>query len=323
MRFVVYGAGAIGGFVAGALHRSGSPVLLVARGENLARIRSGGLILKTPGTAERIPIAVKSPGELTASDADRDTMVLLCVKSQHTLDALLTLRRALPDPAAVACLQNGVENEHVAERFFPSVYGVSVMCPNVYLEPGVVSGFSSPVRGVLDVGRHVGGSDAELAELVVAFTKAGFSSEAVADIRAVKYGRLLGSLGTVVEALCGPPARRGPITEAAQREARACLAAAGIAVDERPARDALITPTEVDGSPRPAGPVWQSVRRGQDSTETDFLNGEICALGRRHGVPTPVNALLQRLIRELNGAPERIAAYGESEVLAMAGAPDR
>lgn len=323
MRFVVYGAGAIGGFVAGALHRSGSPVVLVARGENLARIRGGGLVLKTPGGAERIPIAVKSPDELVAADAGPDAMVLLCVKSQHTLDALLTLRRALPAPSAVACLQNGVENERVAERFFPSVYGVSVMCPNAYLEPGVVSGFSSPVRGVLDVGRYAGGDDAELDELVMAFTKAGFSSEAVADIRAVKYGKLLSNLGNAVEALCGPPARRGPIAELAEQEGRACLAAAGIAVDDRSGRAALVTPTEIEGRPRPAGSTWQSVRRGQDSTETDFLNGEICVIGRRHGVPTPVNALLQRLIRELNGAPERIATYQESDLLAMAGCPVR
>lgn len=319
MRFVVYGAGAVGGFVAGALHRSGSPVLLVARGENLARIRAGGLVLKTPGGAETIPVPVKGPDELGAGDADADTMVLLCVKSQHTLDALTAIRRALPAPSAVACLQNGVENERVAERFFPSVYSVSMMCPNVYLEPGVVSGFSSPMRGVLDVGRHVGGSDLEVDELVVAFTKAGFGSEAVADIRAAKYGKLLNSLGDVVEALCGPPLREGRVTEIAQEEGRACYAAAGIAVDERPGRATLVTPTEIDGRPRPAGSTWQSVVRGQDSTETDFLNGEICALGRRLRVPTPMNALLQRLSRELNGAPERIATYQESEILALAG----
>ena len=71
--------------------------------------------------------------------------------------------------------------------------------------------------------------------------------------------------------------------------------------------------------PRPAGSTWQSVQRGLDSTETDSLNGEICVLGREHGVPTPMNELLQRLIREVNGDRERIAAYRESEILAMAG----
>jgi lysophospholipase L1-like esterase len=36
--------------------------------------------------------------------------------------------------------------------------------------------------------------------------------------------------------------------------------------------------------------------RATGSIETDYLNGEIAMLGRLHGVPTPVNALLQDLV---------------------------
>ncbi len=43
------------------------------------------------------------------------------------------------------------------------------------------------------------------------------------------------------------------------------------------------------------GSSWQSLARGAGSIETEFLNGEIVLLGALHGVPTPVNALLQRL----------------------------
>jgi 2-dehydropantoate 2-reductase len=42
---------------------------------------------------------------------------------------------------------------------------------------------------------------------------------------------------------------------------------------------------------------WQSLVRGAGSIETDYLNGEIALLGRLHGVPTPLNAALQVLIR--------------------------
>jgi ketopantoate reductase len=37
------------------------------------------------------------------------------------------------------------------------------------------------------------------------------------------------------------------------------------------------------------------VARGTGRIEADFLNGEICLVGRLHGVATPVNARLQRL----------------------------
>jgi 2-dehydropantoate 2-reductase len=43
------------------------------------------------------------------------------------------------------------------------------------------------------------------------------------------------------------------------------------------------------------GSSWQSLARGTGSIEADFLNGEIVLLGALQGVPTPVNALLQRL----------------------------
>jgi 2-dehydropantoate 2-reductase len=45
--------------------------------------------------------------------------------------------------------------------------------------------------------------------------------------------------------------------------------------------------------------TWQSLLRHTGSTEVDYLNGEIVQLGRLHGVPTPVNALLQTTIRRL------------------------
>jgi 2-dehydropantoate 2-reductase len=40
------------------------------------------------------------------------------------------------------------------------------------------------------------------------------------------------------------------------------------------------------------------LRRQTGSVESDYLNGEIALLGRLHGVPTPVNHLLQRLANE-------------------------
>jgi 2-dehydropantoate 2-reductase len=51
----------------------------------------------------------------------------------------------------------------------------------------------------------------------------------------------------------------------------------------------------IEGQRRGGGSTWQSLERGLGSVETDYLNGEIVLLGRLHGVPTPVNALMQRL----------------------------
>ena len=49
---------------------------------------------------------------------------------------------------------------------------------------------------------------------------------------------------------------------------------------------------------RGGGSSWQSLQRGTGTIETNYLNGEIVLLGRLHDVPTPVNALLQRVAND-------------------------
>ncbi len=55
----------------------------------------------------------------------------------------------------------------------------------------------------------------------------------------------------------------------------------------------------VGGAVRGGGSSWQSLARGTGSIEADFLNGEVVLMGRLHGVPTPVNAVLQQVAGEL------------------------
>lgn len=58
------------------------------------------------------------------------------------------------------------------------------------------------------------------------------------------------------------------------------------------------TMSRLPGLEHTGGSSWQSLVRGTGSIEADHLNGEIVLLGRLHGVPTPVNAVLQRRARQ-------------------------
>ncbi|MER5540927.1 2-dehydropantoate 2-reductase N-terminal domain-containing protein [Streptomyces sp. NPDC002589] len=93
-------------------------------------------------------------------------------------------------------------------------------------------------------------------------------------------------------------------------EGEAVLDAAGIAHasagEQRAARGDKVTLVPLDGAPRGGGSSWQSLARGTGTIEADYLNGEIVLLGRLHGVPTPLNELLQRLANRF--ARERRAA---------------
>jgi 2-dehydropantoate 2-reductase len=307
MRFVVYGAGAIGGVVAARLFQAGREVALIARGAHFAAIRRQGLVLESPRETATLPLAaVEHPGHLRWLP---DDVVLLAVKSQDTAPALRALAEVAPVDTPIVCLQNGVENERASLRRFPDVYGVAVMFPAAHLRPGVVQAYSVPTTGILDLGRWPHGADDLAREVAAAFTAATFSSSAIPDIMRWKYAKLLTNLGNAVEAICGPPARRGPIGEMARREGEACLRAAGIdfasAEEDAQRRGHLLDPQPIAGQPRGGGSSWQSLTRGAGSIETDYLNGEIALLGRLHGVPTPVNALLCRLADQLaaTGSP--------------------
>jgi 2-dehydropantoate 2-reductase len=291
VKFVVYGAGAVGGVLAAGLHAAGDDVVCVARGAHLDAIRRDGLRVDTPEGSTLVSVrAVGHPREL---EFTTDHAVLLAMKSQDTEAALEALGAYAPPEIVIACVQNGVENERSALRRFAGVYGVVVMAPTAHLEPGVVAGYSGPLRGVLDVGRYPSGIDGVAEELAAAFTRAGFSAVAQPDIMAWKYRKLLMNLGNIVEALCRREKATGDVVRALHQEGAAVLAAAGITYvtteQDRERRDGILVPQPVGGRHRDGGSTWQSVARAMPSLETPYLNGEIVLLGREHGVPTPVN----------------------------------
>ena len=62
MKIAVFGAGAIGGYLAVKLHQAGAEVSIVARGPHLAAMREHGLTLKSGGltTTVRLPCTDKA-----------------------------------------------------------------------------------------------------------------------------------------------------------------------------------------------------------------------------------------------------------------------
>jgi 2-dehydropantoate 2-reductase len=313
VRFVIYGAGAVGGVLGAGLHQAGYPVTLVARGAHLAAIEAHGLRLDTPDTSVHLPIP--AVGHPSALDLLPDDVVVLAMKTQDTLDALRTLAATAPPTVRVACAQNGVANEDFALRFFADVYGVCVMCPATHTAPGVVQAHGVPVLGRLDVGRHPDGIGAA-GEIAAAFRAAGFDADARTEIMPLKYTKLLSNLANAAEALCGLDADISAIVVRVREEAMACLRAIGV----EPADDTGLRRFKVldtVGGPRTGGSSWQSLARGAGSIETDYLNGEVVLLGRRLGIPTPVNARLQALAADAvrTGAPP--GSVRPEEVLAI------
>jgi 2-dehydropantoate 2-reductase len=318
MRYIIIGAGAIGGTIGARLLQGGHEVVLVARGTHLDALRDGGLRFATPDGMVTLPVtAVGGPGELPLRAGD---VLVLGVKTQDCAGALDTwawqpvtgggvAAQALP----VFCAQNGVASERLALRRFRHVYGVCVWLPATYLEPGVIESQGSPMTGLLPVGRYPAGTDETSRQVAADLAGSRFLAPVSQQVMRYKYGKLLTNLANAVEALCGPAAaqgenasRAGELRQRARDEGAAALAAAGIdyasAHELAALRGDQVKVVPAGGARRRGGSSWQSLTRGTGSIEADYLNGEIVLLGREHGVATPVNELLQRLANQFAAA---------------------
>jgi len=307
MRYIIIGAGAVGGAIGGRLAEAGHEVVLVARGAHYEALRAEGLRFLTPeGThMHRLP-TVDGPralGELRADD-----VLVLAVKTQ---DSEAALEAWGPSPVAgggtaaerlpLVCAQNGVESQRLALRRFRRVYGVCVWLPATFVEPGVVSAAGTPLTGILHIGRHPHGTDETARRIAADLEKSRFEAPVVPDVARWQYAKLLGNLANSIEAVTGVLTSEEGLAlfGRVRAEGEAVLDAAGIAYageeEQKKARGGKIRFEPFDGSERTAGSSWQSLNRGTGTIEADYLNGEIALLGRLHGVPTPLNGLLQRL----------------------------
>jgi 2-dehydropantoate 2-reductase len=104
VRICVFGAGAVGGYLAGFLARGGAEVSVVARGAHLAAIRANGLCVETPDETVTVRVAASdNPADLGAQDA-----VLVTVKAPGLADVAARIAPLLGPDTSVAFVMNGI-----------------------------------------------------------------------------------------------------------------------------------------------------------------------------------------------------------------------
>jgi 2-dehydropantoate 2-reductase len=307
MRYVILGAGAIGGTIGALLAESGQQVVLVARGEHARVMAATGLRLAMP---DRV-LTVHPPvlDDVAALDLQPGDILITASKTQHTAALLEAIAgRPESDRVVVMCAQNGVENERVALRLFPHVLGCCLMLPAVHLEPGRVDAQGTPYPGMLEIGPYPAGAElpgkVTLDDVVADLAAAGFRTTGGAHVMRWKYAKLIRNTGNAVTALCGQDLDEAgrrvvhQIDRQAGAEAARVLDQAGIDYvsdaewDRHRGHHVQVAP--VEGRARTGGSSWQSIQRGTGSIESDALNGEIVLLARLSGERAPVNEVLQR-----------------------------
>jgi len=303
MRVCVVGCGAVGSLFAANLANL-DDVEVWAYDLDRAHVKainSEGLQLMGVGKVLSRPTATSDAAELPPCDFG-----IVATKAMHTEAAIAATAHAFAD-GAVASVQNGVGNEEVIAAHVARVIRGTTFPAGKVLAPGVVQW---DVRGDTTLGPfepQPAGAD-QIDALADACTRAGMSTEAVADARPAQWRKVIfnaasnpiGALtGLTHGRVCEDPGLRA-LVSGLVAEGKAVAAAQGIVLDADP--DQLIDhAARRDVAYDHKASMLQDVE-ARRRTEIDYLNGGISRFGRELGVPTPLNDAVTALIKGVESA---------------------
>jgi len=345
MRYLFFGAGAIGTYIGGSLARAGETVAFIEQPGMVAALRADGLQLTLEGRTERIPVAAAFASAGDALAAESFDLVAFALKSYDTAAAVSTLMPLRGKLPAALCLQNGVENEAMLETAFG---------PGNVIAGSVTSAVGRNRLGSITLERKRGVAIAAGHALspaaAAAFRRAGLNARLYPSAPSMKWSKMLTNLIANASAaiLAWAPAAiyADPRLFLFEREMlRECLRvmrAGGIGVTDLPGTPVralalacerlpdtparLILSRAVGGGRGGKMPsLFLDLQAKRGRSEVDWLNGAVVRTGRRLGVPTPVNALLAGVLQDLTERPEKWDFYREKpdKLIATLSAADR
>lgn len=335
MRFIMVGAGAIGGTLGGNLARAGYDVLFIEPwNEHRDAINAKGLVVR--GVSGLHTVRAPAVGRPEDVSFREDDIVFMAVKSYHTAEAVSALRAVTSLELPVFCSQNGVRNEEVVVRTFRNTHGVMLLIGAKVLHPGEVIHTS---WGPVGIGRFPEGLDEADLTVAAALEKAGFKVYTSATIMRSKWNKLLLNLNNAshgLTGLSGQEARNDPVMRqiltAVFEEGARVLRAAGIPFEPPPGEptiDARIRemrapdynppkiPEDEELKGRPS--LWQDLYHKRGRAEDDYFNGEIARLAKQAGRSAPINAKLLELCTAAAEAKEPPGKYTPEELKRLLG----
>jgi 2-dehydropantoate 2-reductase len=304
----IIGAGALGSAIGGTLAEAGQDVLLVNRDRtHVEAINRDGLMMRADGKDRVVCVRAAMPSE-AGGPVD---LVIVLVKSFHTVEAITAAIGLVGPETTVLSLQNGLGHEDILTRLIGAgrVIAGKTYVGGVMLGPGHVI---ASVRGKETIiGELDGRITPRIERIKAAFQAAGMPLVVSSNILGAMWDKLLvnvatGALSGITRLAYGDlyaVPELEVIATAAVAEAIAVAKASGIALETIQPQEAWVKaasglPPEFKAS------MLQSLEKGS-ATEVDFINGAVVRAGTEAGVPTPVNATLVACVKGIERAALR------------------
>jgi 2-dehydropantoate 2-reductase len=313
-KIAIIGAGAVGCGLGFLLNRAGREVTLVGRADQVEAIRTRGLHVEGYLGEYTLPIPA---AERLAFKPD---LVLLAVKTQDVFNALQENLEWLKETPMVT-LQNGIRSDDLVAELLPRdrIISAVVLLHANYLAPGSVT---LMYKGGLILGRPFGPHDASLEQVADLLNRAT-TTRISNNIRGSHWLKLITNLNNALPALIDGTFHQvyadpfmASLAIRIMREGLKTARRAGIRLESLPDVSvgltrlinflpvrlaAKVAAARVDRMKTPwplLGSTLQSLRRNRP-TEIDYLNGEVVELGKKTGVPTPLNSKIVELVHQV------------------------
>jgi len=295
MKICILGPGSLGSTFGGVMTEAGLDVHLVGpRTDHLDAMRLSGLTIVEDSKERSVSVKVATD----CSEVGPVDLIIVLVKSSHTLEAVQSGASLIGDNTVAITLQNGLGNEEILGDYLGKerVLSGKTYVGGVITAPGrILIGRKGKLT---QIGELEGGITERARLIGDVFNRAGLETTVCSDMHPVIWHKLLINISTgAITAITGlsygellrvPEAVRCGIQAVA--EAIAVARASGV---ELPVEDpGVIFNSAIEGLPFDfKTSMLQDVERGV-RTEIDFINGAVVWLGLQYSVPTPVNDAL-------------------------------
>ncbi len=322
MRIAIIGAGSMGTIIGAYLTKAGYDVSMYdANKAHVEAMQQNGATIQhlEPERTFTIPVKAFTPDQMEGIY----DLVLLLTKQTANPVVLPNLVKFLNEKSTVVALQNGIPEPSVAEIIGKErVVGGAMMFPATWISPGV-SAATVTYEGLkgngFDLGEMSGGITPRIKEIGAILENVGKCAlmENLMDVRWTKL--LINSCGSGLSAALN--CTFGDVTdnpksltaeamiakeciEVCHAEGHKMVETFGLDFEKlywtnkeelRQVMDAFIKVYSTSKAGKAS--MLQDLEKKQ-ATEIDFINGHVVKYGQKHGIPTPVNAMVVELVKE-------------------------
>ena len=307
LNVAVLGAGAMGCLFGGLLAEKGLKVTLIdVWKEHIDAINKNGLKMDGFGGDRFIKInATNDPKSISPVD-----VVIIMCKATALEQALTNAKNIVGDKTVLMSFQNGIGHEAIMQNIvgIDKVLGGTTTQASNILGPGHIKNHASLPSWI---GEYEGGLSDRVKDIAETFTAHGLETIASDNVKKRKWMKLfaltaVGPLSAIFDMHHTELYVTNKESKLARElgkqiilETRKVAQADGVEVSEDECLEMFLKIVDSNQTNKSSMAFDIQYKR---KSEIDFINGSVSKIGKKHGVPTPLNDMLYKIIKVKEGS---------------------